>query len=1230
MTKKSKKIIVISALSALVAPAVVGGVMQVVSCSSNNDDSKAPDLSTLEANANKKFVDIPNHTDAMTTPDVVKKILLDTNGKNLVLDQLANTMIFNWYYRINPELSSVQDTFKTKIEQAEKNYKDAIKGKTNFEIQSQFLDPNGGTAPSYIYKQVVEDFKSDFTNMLFQNNYLCLQDTPTTFKPIEQSSSLSIDTIMKPEYVNGDGGVGNRNKFVFNASKYESGSENNIALQKGLADFINYIFMSYVKDNMPILTPSILFKNEANPDTSGLFNKDFFSEVPAEGSYKFQYFKPSSNDMTAMNASTRYKMFLDGLKQPTPGTTGAATANSNHFVDSSLNGLINIEKRLTEDSTTFLITNLSDAFDNYVAPYSSIIDYKFTKTFDNTLNDVTVGDFDPNSIMGNFLTTTANAPGYFSFPYPTTDGKISAYGGDYANITGIRDAVDIGNDSPFMIIRNEFGVHIIGIDRYAAIKQAAGGTLNAQNMNKVINELANTILFRQAEDQLLGTTQVDLMSKLKTYFESNFSQLVISYALQASPSADNLFKNSLIFDASITPSAQISQQLNTLALAAIDLKQAEKVEKFKATVKGKIYDLQKTYNDNSNESNWKNNALAGVLPYQRNTATGDFDSLIKLTTLSNFADVKQKYLDAVNAYMPSVQPGDSSYFSGDNKLKYTSRYVYTNSFVLNLVLCQDTITTVEKGVFDRIVDDINLEVGPKDQANNPTFFDFNTNTVNNAAADNTLATLPTVSDGSTPAGYQALNQWINGYINRAIQQDVIPNFQLKTTSAINQYANGDWTTANFLANMQTQYKNAQTDATYVGGDFLSEDVNTELRKTINALFWLLDYDVTTGTYSFNNFIKILREPLQNNYYKVGYLGWTNESNIIADSIAKTATPSYQYGVTGKADAATISAQQAKDTAFKNNALLINNINSYSYQGATNPYANLASWATECYFGKNDTYYSMAKLSKTSTADATGFLGFQLPSSSYVSMVLPSDLYASNQELLTQNISNPDQNFKGFFYKYNTDGTVATAKTNFKNEINTYSNGEIENLCAILLNQKFNFTEDQLTQLRYVQSGIDYSMTQTGNASLTTEERRTRLSNLIDSLPDNVYEQKLGEYLWTSQQNTFSTTVFSSDDSVDTKQYLVSQFNLADVDALVTKVGDAGNQYLDPTKLLGLNPETFFKALVKLASSPEVLSRAETKNNDFWSETDNQVTLFNKPLFGSIDEAWIKNKKAFEK
>jgi hypothetical protein len=86
--------------------------------------------------------------------------------------------------------------------------------------------------------------------------------------------------------------------------------------------------------------------------------------------------------------------------------------------------------------------------------------------------------------MGNFLTNTTRN-GAFALPTEIASSLI----GEYAGMTHISDTVDLGANSPFILSRNEAGVHIMGIDRYQAMTAAN----TALGFDGVIEEMKNTL-----------------------------------------------------------------------------------------------------------------------------------------------------------------------------------------------------------------------------------------------------------------------------------------------------------------------------------------------------------------------------------------------------------------------------------------------------------------------------------------------------------------------------------------------------------------------------------------------------------------------------------------------------------------------------------------------------------------------------------------------------------------
>lgn len=680
--------------AALGVSVLVGSVAATaVSCSHNESSKPTPPPNvngTIQNNNNQDFMSSNSAYTTITTPQMIRSVLATTNGQSALQKAYAQYAVYEWFKNSNNAL--VQSTFQQQINEAQKSYNskyDSFQkqgGQWQNKFQQQVLDPAGGSEQAWIYQQVSTNLMSQFTSLVMPSNflqsYLSLQ-SGSTVTPLS-GSSISLNTINEPSNVNGgfsvnvnasgtptitwntNGGV-QTNNFVIAPSSSDSNTGAN-SINKGYADFINFAFNQWVKQTLPVLSPAVLYKNSANPNNSGLFNNNFFgTSLTSNGSYNFQYFTPSSGNMQVDSTTDLYNQFLNGLQN---------NFWNNNYVQASTGGAVDIPKNLTQDTSTKLVTNLSSAFTTYVPPFASAVAYKINNLiYGNgtglgnaldanvpTTKSFFTGNADDSTqtIMGNFLifqpssgkiTTPA---GGIIFPYSYVN-SISAFSNAFSSVIGTKDSIDVA-DSPFIMTRDEFGVHIIAIDRYYAMQQAlirlGSSATPAQKMQAIYTVMRNTVLWRAAQDIKGASNNLNLESTLQKWVSANIDSLVLSYLgyqldpnsstafMPAGPNQQASFTNNLFgsqwqkttdwqktFTNSFSTGSGSNNNLLGLfnAINNINIGQSDKT--YIDTVKSKIYGQQTKYNDAVDAQTWGSYALAGVLPYTRNPFTGNYDSL---------------------------------------------------------------------------------------------------------------------------------------------------------------------------------------------------------------------------------------------------------------------------------------------------------------------------------------------------------------------------------------------------------------------------------------------------------------------------------------------------------------------------------------------------------------------------------------------------------------------------
>ncbi|GAA5414681.1 DUF3713 domain-containing protein [Ureaplasma ceti] len=703
MKSKHKKILWTTfGISAIAAIAIGLGA----GLSHRNAQNNAQQTSNPTIQSNGQFTNM--YSDNLSP--MIASILTSKSGRESTLQTATNNILSSWFKNINN--SSLQADYVQWHQDAQKSYNNQYKeykdkkGSNWQELfQREVLDPVGGTEQAYIQNQIDQNLKSTFISAVFNKNYEGIQTTTdgkTTVLPISQGSSKIVN---EAKNINGLHGAGTDNAFTFSAETVPANSVQSV--DYGYADFTNFLMNQWVKQTLPLPVIMSLWKNGDKPQDSGLFNQAFFkSAVGTSGSYKFQYFTPSSADAQVLTTTDKFKQLIQGINegQYVNATTGAITLPNND----------------TEDSSTIMTIQASSLFNGTIAtPFSAAALYKFNNTVFGTVdaNMPTASSIDTSSIMKNFLVYSKNgeAPssdkansspatahatsavalrnnfaaqpnaqkGVFYFPYQTTfvnqeqgSQTQSVFTGIYKDAVGIKDTVNItgavtkqdssdptkstsANLNDFILTRDQFGVHLISIDRLSQIQAAVAkisGTTPADEYKKfeaACTEIRNTFMWRAATDIANGTNNYKLQDSLKEFLTNNFNELIIKYAQKALNSQDayNLFGANVMSGnkpsssestnklgtfgtdlkeyQNILNSIQASTDLGKLMLSSIYLDDSEKALTFVNNVRQQLYANQSSYSS-PNPSDWKDYGLAGVLPYTRNSKTGNFDSLTAL------------------------------------------------------------------------------------------------------------------------------------------------------------------------------------------------------------------------------------------------------------------------------------------------------------------------------------------------------------------------------------------------------------------------------------------------------------------------------------------------------------------------------------------------------------------------------------------------------------------------
>lgn len=1156
---------------------------------------------------------------SINTPQMMKEVFATSSGQTALVNNYANYAVYEWFKNsLNPvvsgiyeqQLTDAQNKYKTKYD----SYKTQGSGWEN-KFQQQVLDPAGGTKQSWIYNTLVSNLSTQFISLVFPTNYLQSylnfqqgSGSSQTYTPIF-GSSLTMAEIDKSSNVLSTGTPSGT--IVISASNPNATGSTSVDI--GYADFINFVFNQWVKQDMPILTPALLYKNQADPNTSGLFNTNFFnsSALNSDASYNFQYFAPSSDNYQDLSTTDIYNIFRTGLTTGS-NNSSAASLENNTYVNPNLGGSIDLPKDLTQDSSTKLITNVSNAYTTYVTPFTAAAMYKFNNMIFGTTSNPEIDAnmpsenvLNPDGIMNNFIVTSATtnaSTGTFMFPYSLTNKSgQSAFSGAYNGMIGIRDTINL-NNSPFILTRDQFGVHIIGIDRFQAMKTAADkAPTPLEKLNAVENVMGNTVLWRSAQDMLSQSqnsnstlNNIDLQTTLKKFASDNISKLIIAYLSQSNVSTNkqNLFTSS---EWEKTPVSLTTNEISLFnSISQLGILQTD--ETYIDTIKSKMYALQKTYNTNTNPNQWSNNGIAAVLPYTRNTVTGGFDSLEK-TVLGFLPDVptsdqaqipdanqpigklwyalklaRTNFAVALNTFLANVKPAGSnsdywtkaSWFSNETPTVIGKHsYVFTDNLLVNLAVQQAQSSSVVSNVSQNALTNAQLY----------NFYNFSTNELFYPEGNKNITSLNNVTT----------LQDLNSFIVYSMQKAINSQYNLsKFTSLESLYQNGDWsklatdntalatTNEQALTSIQAgiakannlSFNNNRLFVNSSGAEQPGSNAEnlpnaqhlnltslTNFKTFLETLQWLVGWN--GKTYTFSNLITQLNSMTANN--QNAYIAWMLEVSLKGNN-PNTYLTGAVPGSTYKDYSTAINTTIQNAGAFKQNPLYLTNISPYSFQGATALYkAYLQNSASNSWSDFNQaqtswstasSYWNMAQVG-TNASSTTGFLGFQANNVDTVSSLLPSSAY--QQSIFANNTSNSNYNYTGSLYQFGSFN-------NFKDLItNASSSSQLDGYLNIIKNTGFSLTNEIATKLTDAINGNHTLNGQIEPLSFSERKQNTLdVLNAIETTYPQAFNPLTNTFLWNQPAQSASTTLFNSSQAGLKNEYVVTQFNADDVKNLVTE------------------------------------------------------------------------------
>lgn len=528
-----------------------------------------------------KFSSVGEEGDNKTSlKQVFTEALKTKTGFNAFKSKLVDDVLYDWYKsKIDDKNPTFKDNWKKWEKDAKKDYddkvssyKDSHRNDWPYYFQNEVLDPVGGTKDAYIRDKICQSVRTEFTDLVFATDDLKL---PANYA----QEDYKYDE--RNEIWNGTTSNTFDNSSTWSKMDFFSSADplylSIPALANQYAKIQKYVFNQYMKVVRPVSTAMCLWKYSAPKGSmEDVYNKD---TIPSSGggsdtnddtkgitvSYEYPFFtqpgSPIGSDKTVSNTyfdfTTQWKSKLASGELP--------------FIDKD-DQKINIPKEFSEDSATLMITESKTAFssldvyfagavsDLWSAYGTGNVDSEHLKNdyFNNGL--VTPDSLENVDILDNFFfrndsTKKDQTFGAYSldlskqFAYTGTgtdtitnfsSALFNPYGvyAAHNGVEGVRYVVPAvrltakaagsteNTALPMILIRDTFGVHLIGLDcaKYIASYKDSAGKVNQWEAESNVLKYRSLMESYNFGNQGTGMT---LNSKLKDYFKNNLDDLVL-------------------------------------------------------------------------------------------------------------------------------------------------------------------------------------------------------------------------------------------------------------------------------------------------------------------------------------------------------------------------------------------------------------------------------------------------------------------------------------------------------------------------------------------------------------------------------------------------------------------------------------------------------------------------------------------------------------------------------
>ncbi len=1278
----------------------------------------------MDYNLKTEIEAMPYNEKLQSMETFTKTALKDNDSYEKLLNNFIDNYIIQFWKgykdskafteRYDGWIKSINSDWDAKV----KDYKSRYGSNWTFYFQLEVLDPVGGNEIDWKRSQLRTKINADFDSYLWDQSYIHALGKDgkviTKYKDNQGVMNSDIERYLKSdELVNGKEGSGSRNNIVFQASENEIDNDKS---KQAKAAFQEFVFNEWVRSELPLVTTMTLWKHtDPLQKVQGYyeyFNKPI-ADLIASGDMAVKTVDETDGGSTdgsstttgSAGISTGYKWQAFPSKVIPQDVGEGWTPNvTNKYLDfvqavndaGGLNkafqtlgntGAINIDTKYTDDSATLYYIELGDSSSSVIktsfTQYATAATYKFNEMLTNNnaldpnmptataLKDKPFIEAGPSGseIMNNFLTTATGKNGYFYFPAAVqqiiNDQNVGPFQfkGMYNGAKGIADIVDL-TDTPFILARNEAGVHIIGIDRWSKLKEAVA----SKGAEGVYNEIANTVLWRHIlteagiNEKLKNGFSLNVQEKIKNFYNSNRSELLYkyiktnevtkkddpSYVFSSVYTTMDPAKNILKDDG--TPNSQLVPYFD----AKQDLEKYKKNIGYNETVSQKIVDLQSSYVGKTLGNKVVENGIAGQLPFTRdvtadvipdatnkgyvNKTYGMYESLklypdldktksytyqelgLKQQAFEQAADKVWTDLDTSSHVLKLKPLTFESAKYNQYVLLGTDNDTSTALYASDVELVSECLngwmtgnTSKVKSMLDtqRMLSDVNGLNKEEDKGGATTkaaapqkIFDPTNYAFEGTYSDvNTMVTAPTQPADGTDKN--AVNKFVNYQLQKAYDER-----DLRSVSIDSKQYQGQ--TGIPLDQIK---QTARTDAITPILKDPYDNSYLELVKDYIGLKAAFDYNEETGEFEFTKFRDYLVQQTSNNK-KAAFVWVSNELNgAFKDYNTKSINDHFAY----------------QPVNYNNSGWI--DVNGYVFQGAPkrSEYVDADGTFKFGTFSSVSNYNNYVPV-ETGKQAYTGFQGMVFQSSS-TGGDIPSD---ATQQLFGNKV---------YVYQIADDGTINTA-VDPVNQGSMYSVGSRDKLAKLVESQINTWGVLQST-LQWLSGTFNCNIADVSQTDL--DQAREQVVNIIKTdtanIPDSIFTRNKNVVL-TAGPNDYVPAAdkqfFGEADKVYSRitQVVFTQFNYEDVlnlfntspqdDGTPEVLDDkdkginwAGLSNADHGGFLGTSAEAFFYCAMQWYASQSTAKSSAIKKAD---KRQGKVNVYDRRLNDAFGKDLVENYK----